>query len=124
MTEKLKEGPQLTIFVPTIYFESNSYELSDKELEKLIYITQHMIAEKEMMTIEVIGHTDTQESPNNSMELSLQRAQRVKEIIIQRGLPSYRFIVKGMGSKDSVDFNNTERKRANNRRVSFYARAK
>lgn len=122
MTEKLKEGPELTIFAPTIYFESNSAELSDKELAKLIRISNMMRAEKEAMTYVLYGHTDNVESPDNQIELSLQRAQRVKEIIIQRGFPSYMFVAKGMGSNDPMAFNNTEQGRANNRRVTFSAR--
>jgi len=121
MTEKLKNGPELTICAPTLYFESNSYELSDEEIERLIQITKIMISDKDMMTIEIQGHTDNLENPDNHIELSLKRAQRVKEIIIQRGFPSYRFIVKGLGSEQPVDFNTTEQGRANNRRVDFRA---
>ena len=70
-------------------------------------------------TLRIEGHTDSQGSADNNMELSRQRAQTVADYIIRKGVPAKDVEVAGMGESQPVASNDTPEGRANNRRVEI-----
>jgi outer membrane protein OmpA-like peptidoglycan-associated protein len=68
---------------------------------------------------EVSGHTDNQEDPSATPELSELSARNVREALIQKGVPAEKLIVKGYGAKAPSTSNQTEDGRAANRRVEI-----
>lgn len=69
--------------------------------------------------IEIIGHTDSWGHRPGNVNLSLARAQAVKEHLVRRGLPSERLFTSGMGPDQPVASNDNEAGRARNRRIEF-----
>jgi len=68
------------------------------ELQKVVAaIAAHQIAD-----VVVIGHTDSVGPPEVNDRLSLQRAERVKTLMIEAGIPANRITVAGRGSREPL----------------------
>ncbi len=67
----------------------------------------------------VEGHTDNVGDDVNNMTLSADRAERVKNTLIEMGIDGDRLTSKGLGESMPMDDNNYPEGRANNRRVEF-----
>ncbi len=69
--------------------------------------------------IRVEGHTDNIGSESYNMDLSLQRAESVKNLIVQRGVSSSRIETIPYGESMPIADNSSESGRAKNRRVEI-----
>jgi len=69
--------------------------------------------------VKVIGHTDSQGNPQKNQELSLQRAEAVKQYLVSKGIVATRLTTEGLGSTKPVADNATEEGRKKNRRIEF-----
>jgi outer membrane protein OmpA-like peptidoglycan-associated protein len=67
----------------------------------------------------VEGHTDGTGTEAYNMDLSVRRAQAVKNLLLQRGVPSSRVEAVGFGESMPIATNDTEVGRARNRRVEI-----
>ena len=67
----------------------------------------------------VEGHTDNVGDDASNMTLSADRADRVKNTLIDMGIAADRLSSRGLGESDPMDDNNNPEGRANNRRVEF-----
>ena len=72
--------------------------------------------------ITVIGHTDRLGPDQANDTLSLQRAQRVKELLIQRGVAAERISVAGRGEREPLVPTADEVAEPRNRRVEINVR--
>jgi len=72
--------------------------------------------------IVVIGYTDSQEAPENSSELSLQRARAVRDYLAEQGVEGWRVKAAGAGAEDPIGNNDSRRGRSKNRRVEISLR--
>ncbi len=70
--------------------------------------------------ITIVGHTDNTGSDAINNPLSLDRAHSARDYLIARGVAVSRFTTEGMGSRQPVADNGTDRGRAQNRRVEIY----
>ena len=70
--------------------------------------------------VEISGHTDNVGSDAYNQELSLRRAQSVKNWLVQRGVAGNRMKTVGKGENEPVASNDTAEGRAENRRIEFY----
>ncbi len=69
--------------------------------------------------VEVVGHTCELGSESFNMELSLKRAQAVKDWLVGQNIEPERLIVNGYGEAKPVASNDTEEGRQQNRRIEF-----
>ena len=69
--------------------------------------------------VKIIGHTDSQGNPQKNKELSLQRADAVKQYLIAKNISPSRLSTAGMGADEPVADNATEEGRKKNRRIEF-----
>jgi len=58
-------------------------------------------------------------NPKYNDSLSLKRAEKVKEFLVNREIQSDRLVAKGMGSREPIADNDTPEGRAKNRRTEF-----
>lgn len=70
--------------------------------------------------ITIIGHTDNTGSDAINNPLSIDRANSARDYLIARRVGVARFNTEGMGSRQPVADNGTDRGRAQNRRVEIY----
>lgn len=91
--------------------------ISGKEAE-LIYIIEFLKNYPERK-VEVQGHTDNKGTEEYNKELSLKRAEYVKEFLIKNGIKADQISTIGHGFTRPKDTNDTEEGRAKNRRIEF-----
>ena len=72
-----------------------------------------------MLAVNVVGYTDSVGTEEYNQELSVRRANAVKEYMVSEDIDSGLINVKGMGEADPVASNATEAGRAENRRVEI-----
>jgi outer membrane protein OmpA-like peptidoglycan-associated protein len=70
----------------------------------------------------VIGHTDRVGSELRNDQLSLQRAQRVKTLLIPLGIPENRIVTAGRGEREPVVSTADNVDEPKNRRVEINVR--
>jgi OOP family OmpA-OmpF porin len=68
---------------------------------------------------EISGHTDNRGTAEYNRDLSLRRAQAVKDYIVGKGIATERLTVAGFGFDRPLDDNQTAAGRAKNRRTEF-----
>jgi len=71
--------------------------------------------------IEIAGYTDNTGDASANQQLSQQRAEAVKNTLIQFGVDPSMLVAKGYGSANPVASNDTEEGRFKNRRISYQA---
>jgi len=98
-------------------FEFNSYKIDKKyypEIKKLVKILNN----NKKLKIEIEGFTDNVGSYMYNQELSLERANALKEILVHKfKINPKRIEIVGYGEADPVASNNTEEGRRLNRRI-------
>ncbi|MCS7074117.1 MAG: OmpA family protein, partial [Bacteroidia bacterium] len=100
------------------YFDTGSSVIrpeSAPELERLI----KFLNENPKVKIRINGHTDNTGNPATKLELSLDRANAVRDYLIAHKISPHRITTKGFGMQLPVADNETEEGRALNRRVEF-----
>ncbi len=106
------------IVLRNIFFETASSELlqeSFPEIERL----KKLLEENEQIRIRIVGHTDNVGSPEYNKKLSHQRADAVKNKLIETGIAHTRLSTIGMGEEQPVASNEEEEGRRQNRRTEF-----
>jgi|YNPMSStandDraft_2_1061718.scaffolds.fasta_scaffold00062_37 outer membrane protein OmpA-like peptidoglycan-associated protein/flagellar hook assembly protein FlgD len=108
----------LRIRINSIEFEFGKASLKSAKMPILDRLAQ-ILKKYSAYEIEVHGHTDNIGSEQRNLELSLQRAEAVKEYLVKKGIPARRMTTKGFGFQYPVADNATEEGRRKNRRVEF-----
>ena len=106
--EELKDvfGSALTAMPPrpisfTLYFESGTDEFTDQSRQELKRVLAEM-GRRQAPEITVIGHTDQVGPDPTNDALSLQRAERVKSILVGMGIPPDRILTAGRGRREPL----------------------
>ena len=115
------DGPQevdMRLFVMrNINFEFDSAVIdtiaSGAELDSLA----SFMTENPNITIEISGYTDNTGDAAHNKTLSLERADAVKNAMIERGIEAYRMVTNGYGENRPLVPNDSEKNKALNRRV-------
>ena len=101
-----------------IKFETNKATLKPESMGVINRIYKIMKDHPELK-FSVEGHTDNVGDEAFNMQLSLKRAETVRDKLISMGIAPNRFKVKGFGETIPATSNDTPEGRANNRRVEF-----
>jgi outer membrane protein OmpA-like peptidoglycan-associated protein len=110
------EGVRLTI--RDIRFAPDSADFLPEERSRLDRIAQ-ALRDIPGRSFLVEGHTAAVGRPGGEMELSLDRARRMIDELVKRGIPAERFMYKGWGGEKPLGDNATEDGRRLNRRVEI-----
>lgn len=71
------------------------------------------------VTVEIRGHTDSVGSEEYNRKLSRDRAEAVKEYLVDEGIEADRITTRGLGESEPVATNETETGRRKNRRIEM-----
>lgn len=114
--EPIKIGT--VIVLEGINFASGSYDIdagSDDILEKA-YLS---MANHPEIVVEISGHTDSRGGRDMNMTLSKNRAEAVKQWLVNKGISASRIETQGYGPDQPRASNDTEDGRYQNRRIEF-----
>src|SRR5262249_11182898 len=69
--------------------------------------------------VQLVGHTDNTGSPQANQELSMDRANAIKGMLVNQGVGADRISTAGYGQERPLASNDTEDGRAKNRRIEL-----
>jgi len=105
----------------TLYFESGTDEFTDQSKQEIKRVLAEM-ARRQAPEITVIGHTDQVGPDPTNDALSLQRAERVKSILVGMGIPPGRILTAGRGRREPLVRTAEGASEPRNRRVEISVR--
>lgn len=117
------ENETLRIKIDPIYFELNSIQLDDNTKSEVRSVIEKM-KEYPAIIVECGAHTDSRSSDYANEILSRNRAQRIVDYMLARGIDPRRITARGYGESKPVNgcvngVKCTEQEHAENRRVEF-----
>jgi outer membrane protein OmpA-like peptidoglycan-associated protein len=101
----------------SVLFASGQSDLLPSARNRLEDVAEALKQSGNRLTIE--GHTDAKGPDQYNEELSLRRAEQVRDFLVAQGISPDRISVRGMGKYSPVASNATAEGRANNRRVEI-----
>lgn len=110
-------GKQGKDFKP-ILFPYNSAEVKGESASRLSGIINYL-QKNTNVKIEISGHTDSQGTNTKNQTLSQERAEAVKNILLESGINESRINVKALASSQAIASNASENGRRLNRRVEI-----
>lgn len=120
----INHGDYMIVRTPSdLLFATDSAKVSPKFQSQLQTVAQSFI-QYPNTTIEVVGHTDSTGDANYNMDLSLRRAQAVRDVLVSDGVAPGRIRATGVGESQPVASNATVLGREQNRRVDIIVRPK
>lgn len=112
----LRKGEK--IILDNLYFDANKSIIKPESFEELNRLYEFLKANPGT-TIEIGGHTNGLCSESYCEKLSLNRANAVREYLINKGIDAIRISTFGYGSTQPIDSNNTPEGRKRNQRVEI-----
>lgn len=114
--EQTKAGIKLTL--NNLQFKSDSAELLPGETQRLDLIAD--VLKKSPKSLYMIaGHCADTGNPRSQQKLSEERAQKIAQELVKRGIPSEQILCKGFGATKPLASNDTPEGMAKNRRVEI-----
>lgn len=112
----VRAGSSITL--RNVFFATASYELLESSFPELNRLVQ-LMKKNPGMVVEIEGHTDHEGSDAYNLTLSQNRANSVKNYLVQTGISAASITAKGYGESRPVADNTSEEGRALNRRTEF-----
>ncbi len=113
---EIKYDPPKTFTLENVFFETGKSILraeSNNALNDLVEVMKL----KPGLVIEISGHTDNVGSPESNLKLSLDRANAVKNYLVQHGIAASRITTQGYGDTKPAASNDTDEGKQKNRRT-------
>jgi outer membrane protein OmpA-like peptidoglycan-associated protein len=108
----------LIVSMPDVLFALNSANLTTDARERLAKVAGILIAYPDIR-VEVNGYTDNTGPLDFNQQLSQQRADAVRQYLVQQGVPSGSVESRGFGPSDPIASNDSPEGRKQNRRVNM-----
>ncbi|MDO6440099.1 OmpA family protein [Cyclobacterium sp. 1_MG-2023] len=102
-----------------IFFDFDKSILKKASISSLKKLKKFLLAHPEVNLL-IVGHTDNIGDSEYNSELSLRRAESVKEYLLKEGISATRLKIEGRGSTEPIQSNDTEENRALNRRIEVF----
>lgn len=101
-----------------IYFQTGSTAINDNSTNQVDTVAAILKSYSDI-TVLLRGHTDSVGNEENNRKLSLERAQALKDQLVNRGISADRIKVSGFGADDPIGDNSTPKGRLINRRIDI-----
>jgi outer membrane protein OmpA-like peptidoglycan-associated protein len=108
-----------SVVIRGINFEFNKATLV-KDSETILWRAYNALKANPAVSVVITGHTDNIGTQESNQKLSLERAQTVRNWLVEKGIASNRMRTIGRGQNEPVNLNDTEEGRAQNRRIEFF----
>jgi outer membrane protein OmpA-like peptidoglycan-associated protein len=107
----------------SVLFASNKFALLPAAQVKLGQVAEALLAGDPAASFVVEGHTDSQGKAAANQLLSVNRANSVRDYLVQHGIAADRITSEGHGPDHSIADNKSAEGRADNRRVEIVVKA-
>jgi outer membrane protein OmpA-like peptidoglycan-associated protein len=105
----------------TLYFDTNSTEVASGSQPALTALLAE-VAQRPAVEVQVTGHTDRVGTDTDNDRLSLERAEAVRSMLIQRGIKASFIRAVGRGEREPLVPTPDEQPEPRNRRVEVIVR--
>ncbi len=102
-----------------VYFETNKAIIKPESYPILDAVAATLKGHPEIKLVEIQGHTDERNSDEYNMRLSQDRAEAVRQYLMDKGVEPARLIARGYGESRPIDPRHNAEAWAKNRRVEF-----
>ncbi len=99
-----------------LYFNFAQDEFSVVDMEPFLVAVEYALQGR---TVLIEGHTDSFGNDQYNMQLSIKRVQRIRQLMLDMGVPDERISLVGYGEQMKSNTNKTDEGRQLNRRVDF-----
>lgn len=99
-----------------LYFNFAQDEFSVVDMEPFLIAAEYAIQGR---TVLIEGHTDSRGQDDYNVKLSIKRVQKIRQLMLDMGVPDDRISVIGYGEEIKSNTNKTVQGRELNRRVDF-----
>lgn len=114
------EDNRLKVDIPSdISFDTNRADIRP-DFRNLLDKLATSLRDNPGTSINIVGHTDSVGSDAYNNQLSLLRAEHVRDYLAARGVDPSRVTVSGHGESEPIASNGTEEGRSRNRRVEVF----
>lgn len=117
--EPTKPQNVIKLMMYDIKFVADKADILPEESGRLDVIAEALLKVASDSHFLIEGHTADVNRPDEQLELSVQRAERIAEELVKRGIDANRIKTQGYGSTKPVAPNDTRENRAKNRRVEI-----
>jgi outer membrane protein OmpA-like peptidoglycan-associated protein len=105
----------------TLYFREGSDELTPESRKELKRVLAEL-RKRSSPDIAVTGHADAVGTMKYNDQLSMTRAERMREILVEKGMPADRIAVAGRGKREPIVVTSNGVPEPRNRRVEIEVR--
>ena len=116
--EARKTTRGIVLTLSDVLFDVGKADLKASSMDMMMQLAQYL-QEYPDRTVMIEGFTDSSGSAAFNMDLSMRRAQSVRDALVLRNVTSDRIRIRGFGEKFPVASNNTAYGRQQNRRVEI-----
>lgn len=107
------------LLLTPITFETNVFHITESN-KHIVEAVLKTVAEKNIKSLEIIGHTDNIGTEQSNLELSEKRAKTIAQYFIENNIITQKQAVPiGRGEEEPIWENQTEEGRSKNRRVQL-----
>lgn len=99
-----------------LFFSFNEDEFSMVDMEPFLVAAEYAMQGR---TVLIEGHTDSRGEDDYNVKLSIKRVQKIRQLMLDMGVPDDRISVVGYGEEIRRHDNDTHQGRQLNRRVDF-----
>ncbi len=114
-----KAEPGNTVLLKDVNFKRGTSELEGESTKSVLLELVKFLNQNPQLNIRINGHTDNLGDPTLNKQLSLERAQSIRDFLVKEGAQFENLRITGWGGTKPVASNATEAGRAKNRRVEL-----
>lgn len=103
-----------------VHFEFDTAILVEDSVPILAEVARILLANPDIVRVEIAGHTDVRGTADYNQDLSQRRTQAVKDFLVSRGVDVDRLVPRGYGESQPLATGDSEEDHALNRRVQFF----
>jgi outer membrane protein OmpA-like peptidoglycan-associated protein len=119
VTLEIVYDPPLSLVLENLLFDTGKSRIRPESYAMLDELVDYL-KRKEKIKIRLEGHTDNVGSEESNLRLSEQRAEAVKNYLIEKGISGDRLKAKGFGAVKPIAENSSPEGRAKNRRTEVH----
>lgn len=117
VTDKISSKKDIfPLTLDPLYFNFDQDEFSIVDMEPFLIAAEYALQGR---TVLIEGHTDNHGQDTYNVKLSIKRVQKIRQLMLDMGVPDDRISVVGYGEELNKTQDNNEEARQLNRRVDF-----